>query len=268
MIEEYTEEEAIQLAIDEGLTDGRERQTVFYENRGYINSGNNLTTFIEKLEQKYETVKLKLNPQSNGGKGDRPYAGKRRRYLIGNERNEFVKRIDKRQFGIGKRKTAVGYAVALTQRPDYDPEFRDYIREKYNTYRISRQMILLEYGHNTYAHPLPLSTKESTKIKRLHGNYIYRFCNKNKEVIYVGLTKEIGGRMYHHFNNGHLNEDAYEETDAIEYVEVGCETTMNLLEIYLINKYKPKYNSRRKYNGFERIEYFEQISSNWKNLSV
>lgn len=95
LTKEYTEIEILDLALEEGLTNGEEVLTAFYQEKGYINSGKSLNTFIEKLKQGYETVELKLNPKSNKGKGDRPYAGKKRVYIIGGKRKVFVPRESK-----------------------------------------------------------------------------------------------------------------------------------------------------------------------------
>lgn len=92
LTKEYIETEILDLALEEGLTNGEEVLTAFYQKKGYINSGKSLNAFIEKLKQGYETVELKLNPKSNKGKGDRPYAGKKRVYIVGNKRKVFVPR--------------------------------------------------------------------------------------------------------------------------------------------------------------------------------
>ena len=102
MIKEYTEYEAIHLAMREGLTDGSELLTKTYERLGYLRNDCILDAFIEKLKQGYETVELKLNPKSNKGKGDRPYAGKKRIYIIGDKRDTFTEREDKRKYNKGK----------------------------------------------------------------------------------------------------------------------------------------------------------------------
>ena len=102
MIKEYTEYEAIHLAMREGLTDGSELQTKTYERLGYLRNDCILDAFIEKLKQGYETVELKLNPKSNKGKGDRPFAGKKRVYIIGGKRDTIIEREDRRKYNQGK----------------------------------------------------------------------------------------------------------------------------------------------------------------------
>ena len=249
---ELTEEEVIRLAMDKGLTDGAEIRTKEYRQLGYIKGGKSLKAFIEKLEQKYEYVSLKINPKTN-----RPYAGKRRVYILGKERDEFVKRLDRRIFGKG-RPYDIGYAVDLVQRPEYDAEFCEYMREKYNTYRISQQMVLLEYGYDTY------KRNPSSHRRRKSGNYIYRFLNENQEIIYIGLTSEIANRMYQHFNRGHLSNEAYDEVETIEYIKVKDETTMNILETYLINKHQPKHNTMLKFESFNTIDCLDELDTGWK----
>ena len=52
--------------------------------------------------------------------------------------------------------------------------------------------------------------------------------------------------MYQHFTNGHLDKSVYTQTNKIEYVELVNESDQHVLEIYLINYYKPKYNKMDK----------------------
>ena len=95
-MKEYKEEEVIQLGIQLGLTTGNELETKNYKKNGYIPMGKELDAFIEKMLCGFETVELKLNPKSNKGKGDKPYGGKRRIYLLGKQREKFIKRVDNR----------------------------------------------------------------------------------------------------------------------------------------------------------------------------
>lgn len=70
--------------------------------------------------------------------------------------------------------------------------------------------------------------------------YIYKYLNKDNEVIYVGLTtRPIKQRV-----KEHEVEKLQEETYFIEYAEVATKADMQMYEIYYINKYKPKYNIR------------------------
>ncbi len=72
--------------------------------------------------------------------------------------------------------------------------------------------------------------------------YVYRFLNNEDEVIYVGRTNNLKNRIDNtHFTSGHLETSCYVETCKIEYIEVS-EIDSYLYEIYLINRFKPRYN--------------------------
>ncbi|OPH61750.1 hypothetical protein BC351_00470 [Paenibacillus ferrarius] len=75
--------------------------------------------------------------------------------------------------------------------------------------------------------------------------YIYRFINKNGEVIYVGKTVQpIKNRMGVHFGfSGHLKLECYEQKESIEYITLKSRIDMNIKEMYYIGKWKPVFNS-------------------------
>ena len=77
---------------------------------------------------------------------------------------------------------------------------------------------------------------------------VYRFIDKEGDIIYVGKTKHLKKRMTsQHFTiEGHLPRRAYEETDRVEYTELPTEMDMGIVELYYINRYKPKYNVQSK----------------------
>lgn len=82
------------------------------------------------------------------------------------------------------------------------------------------------------------------KNKHKHINYVYRFLNKNEEVIYVGKTEtDLRKRISGHFTRGHLPKECYEETSKIQFLASVSSTMMDIKEIYYINLYKPKYNT-------------------------
>lgn len=81
------------------------------------------------------------------------------------------------------------------------------------------------------------------------GQYVYRFKDNKDKVIYVGRTNNIKRRMKEHFKSGHLPLKCYKEVNSIEYIACKSEADRNILEIYLINTYKPKYNKKDVYDG-------------------
>lgn len=70
--------------------------------------------------------------------------------------------------------------------------------------------------------------------------YVYVMYNKDNQVLYVGQTKNMKYRMTQHF--GSQAEEWKKEVDKIKYMNCFNEVDMNIYEIYLISKLKPKYN--------------------------
>lgn len=71
-------------------------------------------------------------------------------------------------------------------------------------------------------------------------SYLYKFLNKDGEVIYVGKAKNLFHRMTGHFGVG--KESWKQEVDKIFYSSYKCPATCAVMEIYFINKYGAKYN--------------------------
>lgn len=70
-------------------------------------------------------------------------------------------------------------------------------------------------------------------------NCVYRFLNKEGEIIYIGKAKNLKVRLSNH---EHLPKECYLERDKIEFVLFKTEDDMEFAERYYIPKYKPKYN--------------------------
>lgn len=79
-------------------------------------------------------------------------------------------------------------------------------------------------------------------------NCVYRFFNKEDEIIYVGRTSQgVKKRMKEHFNShGHLDPVCYKNVHKINYCTFQTSAETKIYEIYLINKYKPIYNTADK----------------------
>lgn len=73
--------------------------------------------------------------------------------------------------------------------------------------------------------------------------YIYKYLNKNEEIIYIGLTSRPIQRRI----KEHEVEELQKETYRIEYAKVKTEADMRMYELYYINKYNPKFNVRDLY---------------------
>ena len=70
-------------------------------------------------------------------------------------------------------------------------------------------------------------------------NAVYRFINKDGEIIYIGKAKRLRSRLNSHT---HLPQECYEERERIEFCTFETEDEMDLAERYFIPKIKPKYN--------------------------
>lgn len=70
-------------------------------------------------------------------------------------------------------------------------------------------------------------------------NCVYRFLDKNENIIYIGRAKNLENRLKGH---RHLSEECYIECKYVEYTCFENEDEMELAELYYIKKLKPKYN--------------------------
>lgn len=76
-------------------------------------------------------------------------------------------------------------------------------------------------------------------------NYILYKIYYGDELVYIGRTKQdLQQRLRHHFFGGNAMTKKLDilQTTRIEYCLCKTEADMNLLEIYLICKYKPRIN--------------------------
>lgn len=98
--------------------------------------------------------------------------------------------------------------------------------------------------------------------------YVYRFLDKNNNVLYVGKTNNINRRILReHFTvNTHLEAQCYLETEKVEYVKFQNESEQVVYEASLINYLKPKYNKQFNDNGKIKIEIpdFEWTEFEWE----
>lgn len=87
--------------------------------------------------------------------------------------------------------------------------------------------------------------RECTNVSNKRGrkteikNCVYRFLNKNDEIIYIGKANYLKERLNGH---KHLPKECYEKKTNIEYIEFKTEGDALFAERYFISKYKPKYN--------------------------
>ncbi len=94
--------------------------------------------------------------------------------------------------------------------------------------------------------------------------YVYRFLDRNNNIIYVGKTTNIDKRISSHLVNARQINYKYIHYDniyKIEYAIVPSEYHMNIYEIHYICKYKPIYNKQYKVNN---VDLFDLPELDWK----
>lgn len=99
--------------------------------------------------------------------------------------------------------------------------------------------------------------------------YIYRFKDVKNNIIYVGKTcRKLDDRMGEHFGGkGHLPKECYNSVAKIEYIKVKTDADALLVEVYLINKYRPLYNKQNKSNHVgQTIDL--NIKEDWKTYKT
>lgn len=99
--------------------------------------------------------------------------------------------------------------------------------------------------------------------------YIYRFKDVKNNIIYIGKTcRRLDERMNEHFGGkGHLPNSCYNNVARVEYMTVKTDADALLVEVYLINKYRPLYNKQNKSNHIGQTINLN-IEENWKTYRV
>ena len=74
--------------------------------------------------------------------------------------------------------------------------------------------------------------------------YIYKFLSSDDQVLYVGITSNLKGRIraQHFTSGGHLPVECYKQTEMVLYSECASESDAKIKERYLINKLVPSFN--------------------------
>ncbi len=97
--------------------------------------------------------------------------------------------------------------------------------------------------------------------------YVYRFLDKNEEIIYIGSCGNLYKRLRQHFEHGHLGDYCYNQVLYVDYAEFRSRTEAYMYEQYEITKYQPEFNGNGKIDEDVDLEYFS-ITKNpkWSRL--
>ena len=97
--------------------------------------------------------------------------------------------------------------------------------------------------------------------------YTYRFVDTNENVIYVGYTGQtMAKRISQHFTKGHLPKKCYKSIARIDYIKWDSKSDAQVMEVYYINKYHPKFNTLDKQG--DRLNIQIEDEKEWKVYQV
>jgi len=97
--------------------------------------------------------------------------------------------------------------------------------------------------------------------------YTYRFVDTDENVIYVGYTGQtMAKRISQHFTKGHLPKRCYKSIARIDYIKWDSKSDAQVMEVYYINKYHPKFNKLDKQG--DRLNIQIEDEKEWKVYQV
>ena len=97
--------------------------------------------------------------------------------------------------------------------------------------------------------------------------YTYRFVDTDENVIYVGYTGQtMAKRISQHFTKGHLPKRCYKSIARIDYIKWDSKSDAQVMEVYYINKYHPKFNKLDKQG--DRLNIKIEDEKEWKVYQV
>ena len=97
--------------------------------------------------------------------------------------------------------------------------------------------------------------------------YTYRVLDSENRVIYVGYTgQRLAKRIGQHFTKGHLPKNCYKSIARIDYIKWDTKSDAQVMEVYYINKYHPKFNKLDKQGDKLNIQVTDE--KEWKVYQV
>lgn len=100
-----------------------------------------------------------------------------------------------------------------------------------------------------------------------NGYFVYKFIDDNHQIIYIGKTIRLVARMVQHFKaDNHLTDECRDKVKYIFYSSLRTNAEMDIYEIYLIDKYRPQYNTKSVYEQ-EEVSSIVLPELAWKEFS-
>jgi excinuclease UvrABC nuclease subunit len=87
----------------------------------------------------------------------------------------------------------------------------------------------------------------SDKDKILNEGGVYCFYSKQGDLLYVGKSKDVKKRMNSHLKGRSNTNFIYKAFDNIIIYYIKDEAEMEIYETYIINKFRPLFNTAKRY---------------------
>ena len=105
----------------------------------------------------------------------------------------------------------------------------------------------------------------STDLENNNNLYIYIFLDNDENILYIGKTTQLRGRMLQHFYVEVVEKEIWKKQINLENIilfECKNATDLELYETYLINKYNPLHNKDKVFNNKPTFDlpYLEPIT--------
>lgn len=96
--------------------------------------------------------------------------------------------------------------------------------------------------------------------------FVYKLSNKLNEIVYIGKTHDLPMRMKK-YRQPKYSVVPVDEITKTEYIVLSNECDCNILESYLIDYYKPKYNTDMKFDNMNSILNIK-IPTQWREYTI
>lgn len=111
----------------------------------------------------------------------------------------------------------------------------------------------------------------STELGNSNNLYIYIFLDNDENILYIGKTTQLRGRMIQHFYIEVVEKEIWKKQINLENIillECKNATDLELYETYLINKYNPLHNKDKVFNNKPTFDlpYLEPITYKFEKI--